>query len=252
MRHIWRIIYPMLIYFGITVVVSVVVLMTSLTGDVVIITLLSALAAIPVLGWIFRREQWMRGKALLAGGLSMEQASLTIVFGTASCIAINNLIGISKLSVLFPGYAKVSEALYSPPLLLQIIAIGLVIPVVEELIFRGLGFARLRDICGFWPAALVSALIFGLYHGNVVQFVYAGFLGLALCWVYEQTGSFLAPVVFHQAANLVSVLFTSVLGEEYEAFGRGISLYIMTLAALAVMVLAAREMKKSARKEELS
>ena len=248
MRHVWRVLYPILIYFAITVVV----LMLSPWEDAVINTMLAALVTIPVLGRIFHREQLMRGKSLLAGGLSGKQLAGTVVFGMSACIALNNIISISNLALYFPGFEAVSMALYSPPLLLQIVAIGLVIPVVEELIFRGLGFARLRDICGFWPAALVSALIFGLYHGNVVQFVYAGFLGFALCWVYEQTGSFLAPVVFHQAANLVSVLFTSVLGEEYEAFGRGISLYIITLAAFALAVLAAIEMKKSARKEELS
>lgn len=241
MRQFWRVLYPILIYTTITMVVVLV----SGEADSLINTLLAALAAVPVLGYLFWNEQRMRGKTLAAAGLSGGMTAYVILFGMTACIAANHLISISRLAIWFPGFSEVSEALYSPPLWLQIIAIGLVIPLAEELVFRGLGFARLRDGQGFWRAAILSSLIFGLYHGNVVQFVYAFILGLAMCWLYEITGSFLAPVLFHQAANLFSVVVTELAGEESGAFGMGISLYIRTLAAILLTLLVIREIKKA-------
>ena len=56
-------------------------------------------------------------------------------------------------------------------------------PVCEELLFRGLLAGRLARY-GQKPAALVSALLFGLYHANVSQFFYAFALGLLLAYAY--------------------------------------------------------------------
>ena len=59
------------------------------------------------------------------------------------------------------------------------IVIGVVSPIVEEVVFRGLVAKRIQDYLGTAWAVALSAVIFGAYHGNVMQFVYAGLLGLA-------------------------------------------------------------------------
>lgn len=247
MRQFWRVIYPILIYFAITVAAVLI----SFTTDAVFNTLFAGLFAIPVLGYLFWKDQRMRGISLLTGGLSGKMMVFTVLLGMTASLAVNNLISISRLGDLFPGFSEVSVELYSPPLWLQIAAIGLVIPAAEELVFRGLGFARLRDETGFWRAAVVSSLIFGIYHGNVVQFVYALILGLMMCWIYEQTGSLLGPVFFHQAANLLSVVFTEIFGET-EVLNSGMSFYMITVAAVLLMLLIIREIKKNIHKEGLT
>lgn len=241
MKMIWRVLFPILIYTVITAVVVIGLML--FTSDAVVYTLAAALFTIPILGYFFQKDQKKRGKTLFAGGLSGKMMVFIILFGMAACVAVNNMISISRLSLLFPGYSQVSEILYNPALWLQIVSIGLVIPAVEELIFRGMIFAVLRERQSFWRAAIISSLIFGIYHGNMVQFVYAFVLGLMLCWVYEQTDSILGSVVFHQSANLLSVAVTAVMGES-EAFGQGISLYLITIAATGMAVFAVREIKR--------
>ena len=49
---------------------------------------------------------------------------------------------------------------------------------------------------------MVSGLLFGLFHGNLVQAVYATLLGIVLAIVYEIYDSILAPILFHAVANL--------------------------------------------------
>ena len=60
-------------------------------------------------------------------------------------------------------------------------------PVAEELIFRKLLIDRLTQY-GEGVAVLFSGLMFGLFHGNLNQFVYAFVLGLCFGFIYVKTG----------------------------------------------------------------
>lgn len=66
----------------------------------------------------------------------------------------------------------------------------LVIPIAEELLFRGVVYKRLKLYFGVTPALIGSALIFGIMHVNLVQFLYAAVIGLLLAFVLEKQGSF--------------------------------------------------------------
>lgn len=90
---------------------------------------------------------------------------------------------------------------------------GIVAPVAEEAVFRWLVFLRLRDFLSLWKAAVISAVIFGIYHGNAVQGVYAAVLGVVFAWVLEKSGSLWSSVLLHIGANVWILLF----GEYYES-----------------------------------
>lgn len=83
----------------------------------------------------------------------------------------------------------------------------LLAPAVEEGVFRVLVFGGLRRFLHFLPAAVVSSLAFGLYHGNWIQGLYAFFTGMILAWGYERSEyhKFAMAVVMHGAANLAAL-----------------------------------------------
>lgn len=236
MKLFWRILYPVLI----TTLMTAVVLLFLPEADSLTIGLLSTLCSIPILGGLYFRDRKRQG--LSAVSMTPVHILLVVLFGIAGCFFANNLITISHLGDLFPGYLQVSEQLYAPPFCLQLLAVGMVIPIGEELIFRGLAFGRLRGAMGFFPAAIFSSLFFGIYHGNVVQGVYACLLGLAMCLAYEAYGTLAAPVLFHMAANLSSVLMTKFgVGED---FGAGISFYLITAVSGCVTAFAVYQIEK--------
>jgi uncharacterized protein len=75
-------------------------------------------------------------------------------------------------------------------------------PVVEEILFRGILFAAVRD-AGFPKVAWIgTSLLFGLIHGNQAAFVPLSFVGLTLAGLYWWTGNLLAPVAAHATFNL--------------------------------------------------
>ena len=73
-------------------------------------------------------------------------------------------------------------------------------PIMEELMFRKLVLDRLA---GYGPAVAmsVSALVFGLAHGNFYQFFYAFLLGLIFAYIYLRTGKVRYSMMLHMMVN---------------------------------------------------
>src|SRR3712207_56432 len=89
------------------------------------------------------------------------------------------------------------------------LALGVLVPFAEEMVFRGAVLRKLLQLFGdrwAWVAIAVSALLFGLMHQNVAQFVHASLIGVLLGWMYWRTGSIVPGVVFHWVNNTVAYL----------------------------------------------
>ena len=97
-----------------------------------------------------------------------------------------------------------------PSFPVQIAVLGVIVPIAEELMFRGVLFRRFMESRGFWYSALWSSLFFVLMHQDGAQMAYALLLGIFLCYVYEKFGSLKAPVLLHVAANCSSLLYTEL------------------------------------------
>ena len=96
--------------------------------------------------------------------------------------------------------------------LLVLLAV-VVAPISEELFFRGVLFRTVRDRHGFWPAALASAIPFGLVHyvpapaiDALLLQVTMVFTGLALAWIYDRRGTIVAAAAAHMVFNVVGVV----------------------------------------------
>lgn len=123
-----------------------------------------------------------------------------------ACIGLNCLFFVTGLTGRFSGdMEQMRGALYGKELLLEIAVMVIAAPLGEELLFRGVLFRRMRAWCGFLPAALVTALIFGLFHGNILQGAYGFLMGLLFAYSYERLHTVWAPVWMHAAANAVSL-----------------------------------------------
>ncbi|HIX90990.1 MAG TPA: CPBP family intramembrane metalloprotease [Candidatus Agathobaculum pullicola] len=107
----------------------------------------------------------------------------------------------------------VTEAFNEMPLAVILLGACVLGPLCEELLFRGLMAGRLARY-GQKPAALVSALLFGLYHANLSQFFYAFLLGLLLAYAYFYTGKLKTAVVLHMLFNLYGSFVIYLLPEE--------------------------------------
>jgi len=85
---------------------------------------------------------------------------------------------------------------------------GFLVPLTEELLFRGIFFRWLRQRLEFRPAAFVSAAAFGIAHGSVDKAIIAGLLGLPLAWLYERSRSLAPAILLHQTYNSLALMLT--------------------------------------------
>lgn len=233
---IWGVIHPMLLYTAITyliiillmIVLTVVMMVTTgetneniivdnimliIQNQAMLLTFFAAAATIPLLVY-FRHKDIQREKLnnrYKKYKVSAPKYLLIVPFGIFCMLSANYFVSI--LTVFMPdfmtqSYAGTEEAIYGSNILVQILGAVLAGPIVEELIFRGLVYDRVKRMSSVIPAAIISSLAFGIFHGNWVQAPYAFIIGMVCVFVYEKYKNMAAPILLHISANFLSVVIS--------------------------------------------
>ena len=143
-----------------------------------------------------------------------------------------SLLGIGFLAALFciMGTDLLSELFDLPNLMedqmqgmagtvMGALAIGVIGPVAEELVFREAILGHLlRRGTSPWLAMVASALLFGLIHLNPAQVPFAAAMGLVLAIVYYRTGNIVLTSIIHIFNNSLAVLEMNLLGDKAKTF----------------------------------
>lgn len=124
------------------------------------------------------------------------------ILAAASAVGMNGLLNLIELYRFSPTFQEISEIQFDTPVWLGIISYGILAPLGEEVVFRGVVYGQFKKVMKVPLAIVLSGLAFGLFHGNLVQAVYATVIGILLALVYELYGTLIAPMVFHGIANL--------------------------------------------------
>lgn len=226
---VWRTIYPILIYFTITIIVQIIIynifayqissanpgitsdMLTDMldgrvTKSAMMINVIAGVIIIPVLSIILKQDKKSREEKSVI--VKKEEYIYPFFAGIFMCLGCNWLIDMSGIINIFTGFNEVADSLYGGSIIFEFIAMVIIAPLLEEILFRGIIFARLREYMSVKVAIVISALIFGIIHGNVVQGIYAFIIGICLAYIYERYNTLLAAVLFHMSANLMSVIMT--------------------------------------------
>ena len=207
-------------------------------ADSAVCTSVTALLVLPVLIWMYRSDaaKGMHSNKSICrfDGAQQEDCRSQNTQGTAAVktnrrgkdirktaylIGILVLCAVSGgiLNLLWSGILQqlriqdhfsnaVQEQLFAGQAMVQLLGLGVLVPLAEELIFRGLIYTRIRKRIPAGAAIFFSALLFALFHGNVIQMIFAFPLALILAWLYERSGWFACPLAFHMGANLTAIV----------------------------------------------
>lgn len=136
-----------------------------------------------------------------------------LVFSVASVVFFNTLMSLSGLAEQSGAYQETAQRQYAVSLGMGLLLYAGISALVEEVVFRFLLYNRLRRSCGRVAFGVVaSAFLFGVYHGNIVQGVYAFVLGVLIACAYVYFDNFFAPVLFHGVGNAVIFLSNEIPG----------------------------------------
>ena len=92
------------------------------------------------------------------------------------------------------------------PFVANFVVVVTIAPIVEELAYRGVGFAAVRSAWGPTAAVVVTAVAFGLAHGLVVALPILTLFGLVLAFVRHRSGSVYPSIVLHALFNGVALI----------------------------------------------
>lgn len=139
----------------------------------------------------YLRKEGISSYLLLAG------ASIGAVLG------LNLLLELSGIVDNSGAYQAVAADQYSASFLLGLIGYGVISPIAEELLFRGIIHNYMRRFINVKMALLLSSALFGIYHMNIVQGIYGFLMGCLIAYAYEYFGEFKLAVAVHMASNIL-------------------------------------------------
>ena len=261
--RIWGLIYPMLLYLGVTFAVEFIFMiavavlgisrygvtdraqlfdfiMNATMSQALSMTLLAGLATAPILIFIYIRDnnKDRRNGTFVKYKLNNILKYLLIIpFGVFNMLWANYFVALLQLVMpkfMLESYTDTQQIIEGGGFLIQFLTAGIVAPIVEELIFRGLVYRRTKKMTGTIAAAILSAALFGVFHGNWVQAPYAFIIGIVAVFVYEKFKSIVAPIMLHMSANILSVLIMTLASSDTPTVD---SLNIDTLSYVSSLII---------------
>ena len=162
-----------------------------------------------VIGGLSVYPYFKRQKAVeMKKGLSLKEGVALVFIGAVLALGINYILVLTGLPQNNEQYQQVAKVQFALPLWLAFLFYGIISPVIEEMVFRGIVCNWLEQHMSPMVAVAGSALLFGVFHGNFVQMLYASIMGAVLALVFQKYRNMTAPVLMHGAAN-VAVYFVT-------------------------------------------
>lgn len=124
------------------------------------------------------------------------------VTAAASSLCLNVLLNLTGLVKNSAAFSEAAAVQYGADFWAGILLYGIISPFAEEVIFRGLIFNRMKRCFNLPVALVISSLLFGCYHWNLVQGIYGFLMGMLIAFAYERYQSFAAPLLFHAVSNI--------------------------------------------------
>lgn len=199
--------------------------------------------------YIVRENQWHH-RTDYRTIRSVKTVTCLVAIGLLGQYALGFIMVLIRMAVpdLFREYEKVAEILsldggYPLITFLMVVIVG---PIAEELLFRGVIYGRLRSSFTVLQAAVISAAIFGIYHKNIVQGVYAALFGILLAYIFEKTQTIWGCALMHIMFNLSSYLIKGLaaLQQKVGIALPGFAYLALYIVCIVVVLMCVRSLRR--------
>lgn len=173
----------------------------SLIGELILLG--TAVGAVAVFGGKFRSV------------FPIHKPKLTEVMGTILIyLGASQVISVVTMIEMYIAPEMVTETsiglssmFTSSSMIVAIVVVGIAPAICEEAVFRGVFFNSIwNQTHGKWIPILVTAAVFGLFHGSIIRFFPTFLLGIVLGYLVYETNNIFYNVMFHAINNIIPVL----------------------------------------------
>ncbi len=174
--------------------------------DTVALMVLSELAFMVPAVIFFLMSREAAGDVFALKGIKFSAALLCIPY-TWFVLPLGTVFNIFTMFFVDNRATEIFQSLSGAGLILTVLFVAVIAPICEELTFRGIIFTGLRRSGSAMQAIFISAALFGLFHMNINQALYAFAIGVFFAALREVTGSVIPSMICHIMTNGGSVFF---------------------------------------------
>ncbi len=213
MRIVWPMILGILINFGLSLVYGIIafaVFGQDFTEELSLRDTMLLTGIMDVLIFIIMYKMYSKDEGLRYSFGARERLlgvhrfgvkeALLMLCAIETCSFFANLIS-SYLIPLSEVYESLMESMKAVPPVFSFILVVFFAPFAEELLFRGVIYRRARDYYNIYTAAIISGVLFGIFHLNLSQGIPALVIGFVFCLLYEHYGTLKANILCHIVIN---------------------------------------------------
>lgn len=232
-RTIWQAGYPLLIEQGVSLLITLILLIlfsslfyqdsglagVSIAGDILtenilLVTGVVSLIATPIFLLMVWKDSKKFGDTTSDTPVNLKDILMCMLGACGTALAgafMMSMMGMQIGGDTFEQYA----AVFDDTAPLAMVAVSLILtPLLEELLFRGLVFRRICRSYGAVWAALFSSLVYALTAGGGAQSIFCFVMGMVYSYAYVNTDRVWVPAVMHMAASTF-ILLADYIVEEY-------------------------------------
>lgn len=167
-----------------------------LNNHSLLMVLISFIILFPIL---FKKYQKM---SISPTKFKMSNGIWLLLIGSSLAVILNIIIyNIDKIVDLTNRYDNINSQIIVP-----LITTGILGPILEEYLFRGILYNKLKEFNSNTKATIITSIIFAVVHFELTQIIYAFIFSLILIKIYDCYQNLKAPIITHIGANSVIVL----------------------------------------------
>ncbi len=133
--------------------------------------------------------------------IDLKSTGLIIFSGILINLVISIVMGLTLSEELLLEYEKASAGLRNDVTVMSALAVVIIAPIFEEIVFRGVLYRYLKEGTNAIAANFIQAALFGFCHGNMIWGVATFAMGLCFAASYEYKQSLVAPIIMHISVN---------------------------------------------------
>lgn len=191
-----------------------------INSKTILIIIITMLIFIPILYKVFKKYR-------KENNFKFKNIFIPILLGISISLIYNIILFYLNSAFNFTNKFEIT----SLPILVQIISSGICGPILEELLFRGIVYNKLKEFNKPIVSIILCSLMFSFMHSNIIDAIYAFIVSFVLIHLYDKYKTLKAPICMHIALNITIILMLNIIIKNYLVF----NIYLV-LVSLIVLI----------------
>ncbi|WP_461612073.1 lysostaphin resistance A-like protein [Clostridium sp. Marseille-QA1073] len=186
-------------------------------GKLNYILLISSIVTVLIFLIIYAIRKKKLTEEILLKKTKLMNIVTAVLIGTCVWLFNSGVLALLQLNGLlmeqFQGMNEILNPLTEGNLFIMVLTIGIVAPFAEEFLFRGVIYRTLSKNISIPVTIIIQGILFGIYHANLIQGVYASLLGIIFGFITYKTQSLWPAIIAHMTNNTIAVIIPTLMGD---------------------------------------